>query len=284
MTKKSNKTIGFIGAGNMAEAIINGLLKSGLTRPQQVIAYDVSADRCGYMARQYGVQIIESNVAVFNRSEVIVLAVKPQHMNEVLERIAKDPYYAVTERKIVVSIAAGVPLHRIEKYLYASLDELAQSHLPIIRVMPNTPALVRAGMAGMAGNRYTKVNDLETVRAVLEAVGKVIECEEADLDAVTALSGSGPAYVFYLVESLITAGASMGLTESDSLTLTLETIKGAIKLMEETKEPAALLRKKVTSPGGTTEAAFKVLEANRVKEIIVEALRAAAERSRELSK
>jgi len=213
-----------------------------------------------------------------------VLAVKPQHMNEVLEGIARDSNYAVTERKVVVSIAAGVPLQRIERYLYASIDEKVRSRLPIVRVMPNTPALVQAGMAGMAGNRYAKKEDLKTVRAVLEAIGKVIEFDEAGLDAVTALSGSGPAYIFYFVESLVAAGTSLGLTESDSLTLTLETIKGAVKLMEETGEPADLLRKKVTSPGGTTEAAFKVLEGNRVKEIIVEALQAAANRSVELSK
>lgn len=279
-----NSYIGFIGAGNMAEAIINGLLKSGVSRPEHLVASDVSASRCAYMAEKYGVQIGENNISVFNRCEIIVLAVKPQHMNEVLEGIARDSNYAVTERKVVVSIAAGVPLPRIERYLYASIDEKVRSQLPIVRVMPNTPALVQAGMAGMAGNRYAKKEDLKTVRAVLEAIGRVIEFDEAGLDAVTALSGSGPAYIFYFVESLVAAGTSLGLTESDSLTLTLETIKGAVKLMEETGEPADLLRKKVTSPGGTTEAAFKVLEGNSVKEIIVKALQAAAHRSVELSK
>jgi pyrroline-5-carboxylate reductase len=278
------KNIGFIGAGNMAEAIINGLLQSGVSRPEHLVASDVSASRCAYMAEKYGVQIGEDNISIFNRCEVIVLAVKPQHMNEVLEGLAKASNYGVMERKIVVSIAAGVPLQRLERYLYAPIDEKVRSKLPIVRVMPNTPALVQAGMAGMAGNRYAKKKDLKTVRAVLEAIGKVIEFDEAGLDAVTALSGSGPAYIFYLVESLVAAGTSLGLTESDSLTLTLETIKGAVKLMEETGEPADLLRKKVTSPGGTTEAAFKVLEGNSVKEIIVEALQAAAKRSVELSK
>jgi pyrroline-5-carboxylate reductase len=279
-----NSYIGFIGAGNMSEAIINGLLQSGVSRPEHLVASDVSASRCAYMAEKYGVQIGEDNISIFNRCEVIVLAVKPQHMNEVLEGLAKASNYGVMERKIVVSIAAGVPLQRLERYLYAPIDEKVRSKLPIVRVMPNTPALVQAGMAGMAGNRYAKKEDLKTVRAVLEAIGKVIEFDEAGLDAVTALSGSGPAYIFYFVESLVAAGTSLGLTESDSLTLTLETIKGAVKLMEETGEPADLLRKKVTSPGGTTEAAFKVLEGNSVKEIIVEALQAAANRSVELSK
>ncbi|MFH1674436.1 MAG: pyrroline-5-carboxylate reductase [Pseudomonadota bacterium] len=279
-----NSYIGFIGAGNMAEAIINGLLQSGVSRPEHLVASDVSTSRCTYMAERYGIQIAEDNVAIFNRCEVIVLAVKPQHMNEVLEGIAKDSNYAVMKRKIVISIAAGVPLQRLERYLYAPIDEQVRSQLPIVRVMPNTPALVRAGMAGMAGNRYAKKEDLKTVRTVLEAIGKVIEFDETSLDAVTALSGSGPAYIFYFVESLVTSGKSLGLTEPDSLILTLETIKGAVKLMEDTGESADLLRKKVTSPGGTTEAAFKVLEGNRVKEIIVEALQAAANRSVELSK
>ena len=278
-----NKKIGFIGAGNMAEAIINGLLQSGVSRSEDLVASDVSPSRCSYMAERYGIETPGNNVAVFHRCELIILAVKPQHMNEMLEELTKDSDYVGTGRKIVVSIAAGVPLQRIERYLYAPIDDKERTQLPIVRVMPNTPALVRAGIAGMAGNRYAQQEDLGTVRSVLEAIGKVIEFDEVDLDAVTALSGSGPAYLFYFVESLVAAGKSLGLTESDALILTLETIKGAVKLMEETREPASLLRKKVTSPGGTTEAAIKVLEGHNMKEIFLKALQAATNRSRELS-
>jgi pyrroline-5-carboxylate reductase len=278
-----NKKIGFIGAGNMAEAMITGLLQSGVSKSEDLVASDVSPNRCKYMAERYGIGIPGNNVAVFNRCALIILAVKPQHMNEMLEELTRDSNYVVTERKIVVSIAAGVPLQRIERYLYASIDDKERAQLPIVRVMPNTPALVRAGIAGMAGNRYAQKEDLKTVRAVLEAIGKVIEFDETDLDAVTALSGSGPAYLFYFVESLVAAGESLGLTESNSLTLTLETIKGAVKLIDETGKSAPLLRKKVTSPGGTTEAAFEVLEGHGVKEIIIKALQAATNRSRELS-
>ena len=278
-----NGNTGFIGAGNMAEAIISGLLRSGLSRPEHLLASDVSESRRGYMAEKFGIETIEDNISVFARSDLILLAVKPQHMDGVLEAIANNPAYTVSRRKIVVSIAAGVPIRKIEGRLYPPLDEKTRSRLPVIRVMPNTPALVRAGMAGMAGNEHAKKEDMGRVRTILSAIGKVIEFRESDLDAVTALSGSGPAYLFYLVESLVAAGLSMGLAEADSLRLTLETIKGSVKLMEKTGEPADLLRRKVTSPGGTTEAAFKVLEAHGVKEAVVEALHAAANRSGELS-
>ena len=149
--------------------------------------------------------------------------------------------------------------------------------------MPNTPALVLSGMAVMAGNQYAKESDLSQARMILEAIGKVIELQEEDLDAVTALSGSGPAYIFYVIESLVEAGTGLGLRPSHALSLTLETIKGSVKLLEETGEGAASLRKKVTSKGGTTEAALSVMERHKVKTHLIEAIRAAARRSQELS-
>jgi pyrroline-5-carboxylate reductase len=149
--------------------------------------------------------------------------------------------------------------------------------------MPNTPALVLTGMAGMSGNAFAKESDLQDARAILEAIGQVIELEEKDLDAVTALSGSGPAYIFYFIESFVKVGAKLGLRPSHALRLTLETMKGAVKLLEETGEPAGSLRKKVTSKGGTTEAALNVLNRHEVKEHLMEAVQAAAQKSRELS-
>jgi pyrroline-5-carboxylate reductase len=149
--------------------------------------------------------------------------------------------------------------------------------------MPNTPALVLAGMAGMSGNRYAGETELRQARTIMEAIGKVIEFEEKDLDAVTALSGSGPAYIFYVIESLVEAGARLGLRPSRALSLTLETMKGAVKLLEETGESATSLRDKVTSRGGTTEAALNVMNRHKVKEHLVDAIQAAAQRSKELS-
>jgi pyrroline-5-carboxylate reductase len=231
----------------------------------------------------YKINTTQDNTLIFDQVDIIILAVKPQDMDEVLQTLASTFPHTIKGVKLIISIAAGFPIERIEGHLYDPLDENSKGLLPVVRVMPNTPALVLAGMAGMSGNRYAKETDLSQARTILEAIGKVIEFEEEDLDAVTALSGSGPAYIFYVVESLVEAGAGLGLRPSRALTLTLETIKGSIRLLEETGEAAASLRKKVTSRGGTTEAAFRVLESHLVKEHIVEAVRAAAQRSKELS-
>ena len=182
----------------------------------------------------------------------------------------------------MISIAAGFPLRKIEKSLYQKLNKQACQKLPIIRVMPNTPALVLAGMSGMSANRNATQEDVKTPRTILEAMGKVIEFKEESLDAVTALSASGPAYIFYLVESMIQAGINLGLKPDDAVLLSITTLRGAAKLLEESKESPESLRHKVTSPGGTTEAALKVLEQYDFKPGIIEAIAAATRRSKEL--
>ncbi len=281
--KMLDKKIGLIGAGNMGEAIINGLTKSGLCKSAQIWASDVRGARLRQLKETYKINTAEENAELFDRVDIVILAVKPQHMDEVLQALAGTFPHTIKRVKLIISIAAGFPMKRIEGHLYAPLDENSKGLLPIVRVMPNTPALVLAGMAGMSGNRYAKEADLSQARTILEAIGKVIEFEEEDLDAVTALSGSGPAYVFYVIESLVEAGAGLGLRPSHALMLTLETIKGSVRLLEETGEAAASLQKKVTSRGGTTEAALGVLESHKVKEHLMEAVRAAAQRSVELS-
>lgn len=281
--KKLDKKVGFIGAGNMGEAIINGLIKSGLCISAQIWASDVRSARLRQLKDTYKINTTQDNIELFDQVDIVILAVKPQHMDEVLQGLASTFPGTIKGVKLIISIAAGFPIKRIEGHLYTPLDEDSKGLLPVVRVMPNTPALVLAGMAGMSGNRYAKETDLSQARTILEAIGKVIEFDEEDLDAVTALSGSGPAYIFYVVESLVEAGAGLGLRPSRALKLTLETIKGSVRLLEETGEAAASLRKKVTSRGGTTEAAFRVLESHRVKEHLMEAVRAAAQRSEELS-
>ena len=278
-----DKKIGLIGAGNMGEAIINGLTKSGLCKSAQIWASDVRGARLRQLKETYAINTTEENAELFDQVDIVILAVKPQHMDEILQALAGTFPNTIKGVKLFISIAAGFPMKRIEGHLYAPLDENSKGLLPIVRVMPNTPALVLAGMAGMSGNRYAKEADLSQARTILEAIGKVIEFEEEDLDAVTALSGSGPAYIFYVIESLVEAGAGLGLRPSHALKLTLETIKGSVRLLEETGEAAASLRKKVTSRGGTTEAALGVLESHRVKKHLMEAVRAAAQRSVELS-
>ena len=281
--KQLDKKVGFIGAGNMGEAMINGLIESALCKPNQIWASDIRAARLRQLKDTYQINTTEDNRELFDNVDVVVLAVKPQQMDEVLDHLSKTFPGTIKGVKLIISIAAGFPIKRIEGHLYSPLDDSAKGLLPIVRVMPNTPALVLAGMAGMSGNSYAKKSDLEDARNILEAIGKAIEFDEKDLDAVTALSGSGPAYVFYVIESLVEAGAGLGLRPSHALTLTLETIKGAVKLLEETGEAVASLRKKVTSKGGTTEAALKVLDGQGVKGHIVDAIRAAARRSKELS-
>ena len=279
-----SKNIGFIGAGNMGEAMINGLLKSSLCRPDHIWASDLREARLSQLRDRYHIQTTTENQTVFEKSDILVLAVKPQHMDLVLEEIAQTLPATVRGVKLIMSIAAGIPMSRIENHLYPPMDQDAKGLLPIVRVMPNTPSLVLAGMAGMCGNAYAKESDLQEARTVLEAIGSVIQFEEQDLDAVTAMSGSGPAYVFYFIEALTEVGSRLGLRPSHALRLASETFKGGIKLLEETGEAASSLRKKVTSKGGTTEAALTVMERHGVKKNIMEAVEAAAKRSQELSK
>ncbi len=281
--KRLDKKIGFIGAGNMAEAMINGLIRSALCRSVQIWASDIRAARLRQLKDTYQINTTQDNAEVFGQADIVILAVKPQDMDEVLKKFASTLPHSIKGVKLIISIAAGITIERIEQHLYGQLDENTKALLPIVRVMPNTPALALAGMSGMSGNSYLQESDRNEARMILEAVGKVIEFEQKDLDAVTALSGSGPAYVFYFIEALVEVGASLGLRPSHALTLTLETIKGSVKLLEETGQAAAFLRKKVTSKGGTTDAALNVLDQHKVKRHLMDAIRAAAERSRELS-
>jgi pyrroline-5-carboxylate reductase len=277
-----NKKTGFIGAGNMAEAIIGAITRTGVVPSSMVYASDVNTERLNTLKKTYSISWVADNSKLFSMCDIVVLAVKPQQMADVLKQITGQNEYGVPRRKLVISIAAGVPLAKLEGLLYPRLSRSDNENLPIIRVMPNTPALVLSGMSGMTPNRYAITDDINAARAILEAMGKVIEFKEDDLDAVTALSGSGPAYLFYLAESMIQAGINMGLDPDDSSILTNTTLKGSVALMEEMGEAPEALRKRVTSPGGTTEEAVRVMEKRKVKEAIVEAIAAAARRSKEL--
>jgi len=281
---KINKKIGFIGAGNMGEAFVGALIRTGIFSSSTIYASDISEKRLNILNETYGISVMQNNFKVFSECDIIVIAVKPQHIYQILSQISKHKGYQISNRKIVVSIAAGIPLRKIEALLYNSLNNESIERLPIIRAMPNTPALVLAGMSGMSANKHAKPEDVEKIKTILEAIGKVVEFKEEDLDAVTALSGSGPAYVFYIAEAMIEGGIKVGLEPDKATMLTVATIQGALKLMEKSNESPEILRQKVTSPGGTTEAAFKVLEKNRVKQNLIEAIAAAARRSKELSR
>ncbi|HUJ70726.1 MAG TPA: pyrroline-5-carboxylate reductase [Verrucomicrobiae bacterium] len=266
-----NKTIVFIGAGNMGEALIRGLLATKMVSPSRIIATDIRANQREFLAKTFGVRSLEDNTAAVEAADIVVLAVKPQQMGEVLA----DFKPAMSESKLVVSIAAGVTTARIEREL--------GGRTRVVRAMPNTPALVGAGAAALAKGAYATDDDLVAAESILGAVGISVRVEEKLLDAVTALSGSGPAYVFLVTEVMIRAGVAAGLDEPLAKKLAIQTVYGAGKLLVESGEEPASLQRKVTSPGGTTEAALKVMSERKLGEIFTEAIKAAEKRSRELS-
>ncbi len=276
--------IGFIGGGNMAEAMLGALLRTGVSESSRLYAADVSPERCEFLAEKYGIETTADNCRLFAACELVVLAIKPQVMQEVLAGLmANDHCRRPPARKLVVSIAAGIPLRKLEAFFYNRAKESDKKNLPLIRVMPNTPALVLTGMCGMSANSYVTEADKTLARTILEATGRVIEFSEDQLDAVTAVSGSGPAYVFYLAEAMSEAGISLGLAPEDVKVLVEQTLAGAVQLLKESKDRPGILREKVTSPGGTTEAALRVMEENKVNHHIVSAISAACIRAGELS-
>ena len=276
-------TIGFIGAGNMGEGFIDAVIQSGLLPAAKISVADVDPGRLNYLNEKYGVTVLRDNGKLFQSCRMVVLAVKPQQMPAVLKDVSGRRGYRLSERKLVISIAAGFAIRKMEEILYPPLDAESVRNLPIIRVMPNTPALVLSAVSGMSPNRFVTEEDARVARTLLQAVGEVVELEEEALDAVTALSGSGPAYVFYLVESMTEAGIQMGLEPATAASLAVATLRGAAKLLEASGEPPEELRRKVTSPGGTTAAAIDVFEKRGFKSIIIAAIASATRRAQELS-
>ncbi len=266
-------TIGFIGAGNMAEALIKGVINAKLYTPENVFVSDIRAERLKFLSEKYGVIACEGNSELAAKVQTVVLSIKPQNMNDALESIKAS----IGGEKLVISIAAGIKVAKITSVL---------GDIAIVRVMPNTPALIGQGAGALFGNeRATPM--LNKAVEILSAVGKAVIVDDEDLiDAVTALSGSGPAYYFLLMEEMIKTGIRLGLTEDIAKDLVLQTAKGAGLLAvkaDKNGESPAVLRQKVTSPGGTTEAALKVFAANDFSRLIADALTAACDRSKELS-
>jgi pyrroline-5-carboxylate reductase len=276
--------LGFIGAGNMAEALIGAAIRSGFRKAQKILASDVSDARLAFMREKHGITTTTDNLEVVETCSLIVLAVKPQQMEHVLAGIVSAPGWPPPGRKLFLSIAAGIPLARLEASLSKGLAQEAAIPLPVIRVMPNTPALVGEGMAAIAPNAHCGAEDLELAVSLFEGAGKVLVVPEPLMDAVTAVSGSGPAYVFYLAEAMLEGAGAVGLGSEDARVLVVQTILGAARLLAESGEEPGALRKKVTSPGGTTEAAIRHMEEEGVRENIALGIRAAAKRSGELSR
>jgi pyrroline-5-carboxylate reductase len=266
-------TIGFIGSGNMAEALIRGIITARVYTPHDVFVSDIRQDRLKELAGKYGVTPWDTNVQVVERSETVVLSVKPQIMGEALQSIKGAPKTG----RLFISIAAGVKVEKIAEVL---------GDVPIIRVMPNTPALVGEGASALFANERAGAL-LDKALSIFSAVGKaVVVREEGLIDAVTAVSGSGPAYFFLLMEAMIDAAVALGLPPDVAKDIVLQTAKGTGLLAVEADkngESPAVLRRKVTSPHGTTEAALKVFAAHDFQKLVSDALTAARDRSRELS-
>lgn len=262
-----NQNIAFIGAGNMARSLISGLLAAGHPAGN-IHASDPSAEQRGRIA-ELGVTTHDDNAAAAAGADAVVLAVKPQMLRAVLEALpAAD--------RLLVSIAAGVPL--------AAMEAWAGEGSAIVRCMPNTPALLRAGITAMYANAHVSASQRQTADAILGTAGATLWVDrEADLDAVTAVSGSGPAYFFYLMEALIDAGESLGLDRDSATRLCLETAYGAARMAREGDDPPAVLRRNVTSPGGTTERALSILDAAGTRAVFQRAVAGAAQRAKELA-
>ncbi len=263
--------IGFLGAGNMGEALIKGILKADLCLPDQLRAADPSADRRMLMEQTYGVRTMTDNRDLVRASDVILLAVKPQVMPAVLEEIRPE----AKPSKLFISIAAGIPLRTIAKGLGSDR---------VIRVMPNTPALVLEGASALAGATGATQADLDLALQIFSAVGRALVLEEQHLDAVTGLSGSGPAYIFLILEALADAGVKMGLPRHVAITLAAQTVLGSARMVLETGKHPGQLKDQVASPAGTTIAGLHRLEEGKLRATLMNAVEAATLRSRELGK
>jgi pyrroline-5-carboxylate reductase len=257
--------IGFVGGGNMAEAMIKGMAAKGM---KDIMVAEPREERRRELAAAYGVAATSSNVEVVSTSDIVILAVKPQNMGSVLDEIAP----AVTEEKTVVSIAAGITLAYLESRLKTK---------QLIRVMPNTPALVQEGMSVMSLCGCFYGPGVDTVKSILMSIGSVLVLPEEMMDAVTAVSGSGPAFFALFAEAMIAAGAKMGLSAADSSLLVTQTLLGTARLLDTGMSPGKL-RIMVTSPGGTTEAGLKVFEERELQGVVADALEAARKRAGEL--
>jgi len=264
--------LGFIGAGNMAEAIARGILRAGVLEPGDMLAADPNEARRRWFEQELKIPTCTENEEVAARAAVIVLAVKPQRVDKALapagNRFGPD--------KLILSVCAGISTAHIER--------LVAEGTRVVRSMPNTPMLVGCGIVAISSGRHATDEDLATAERFLGAAAEVIRVPEAGMDAVTAVSGSGPAYFLYLVELLTAAGVELELPERTARRLARKTFEGTAKLLAESGEEPGDLRKKVTSPGGTTEAAIKFLESKGFAQIFIDAVRAARDRGLKLGR
>lgn len=264
--------LGIIGGGAIGEALVAGAVKSGQYAPSQIIISDPLETRLNYLHEQYQIQITKNNEQVISQATVIVMATKPQVFIEALNPLAGN----ITSGQLLISVAAGITLAEIEGLLTAKV--------PVVRVMPNTPCLIGKGATVLSRGSYAMTEHLLVAEDLFRALGLTLELPERDLNGVTALSGSGPAYVYLVLEALIDAGVRVGLPRDLSRQLILQTMAGAVQMVVETGKHPAELRDMVTSPAGTTAAALEHLETEGLRGTLIKAVVKAWERGEELSR
>ena len=272
MSILANHSIGFIGAGNMAEALIRGLVRGGHVPAQRITASAPRAERRDELARTYGIVTTADNRALARAHGVVVLSVKPQILDKVLREVGDQ----LQPGTLVLSVAAGVDTETIES--------LIPERVRVVRAMPNTPALVGAGATAIAPGKHASTDDLATAKAMFDAVGITVVLDEVHLDAVTGLSGSGPAYIFLILEALADAGVKVGLARRNAQLLAAQTVLGSAKMLLETNEHVGHLKDMVTSPGGTAIAGLHTLEQGGLRTTLINAVETATKRARELGR
>jgi len=272
MSSNSNISITFIGGGNMARSLIGGMIQKGLPADKIKVAEPVAA-LAEALAKDFSVATFNDNNQAAGNSTIWVFAVKPQVMKSVCQQLAP---LAQANKPLIVSIAAGITSEQLDVWL--------GGNMPVVRIMPNTPALLGAGASGLFANAHVDAEQKRHAQDLMQATGITVWIENENLmDAVTAVSGSGPAYVFLLAEAMQAAGVAQGLSEDAARALTNQTLLGAARMLAETGEPADVLRQRVTSPGGTTQAAIESFEAQGFRGIVNKAIEAATQRGRTLS-
>jgi len=263
------RKIGIIGCGNMGQAVLKGILASGTASKRNILVSDIDSTKLNCIKRMCGIEATFNNSKVAKSSDVIIIAVKPQDVAKVLNGISEY----LDKKKLLISIAAGVTTKKIKK--------LAGANVKIARVMPNMPALIGKGISAVFAKGLSS-NQKKLVHNIFSGIGDVVEIKEKDFDTVTAISGSGPAYFFYLVEVMIDSAVSMGLKRDMAEKLAIKTALGSIQLLSQAKECAHSLRKRVTSKGGTTEAAFKLFKKKKLEKILKDGMKKAKQRSKQL--
>lgn len=264
-----NQKIAVIGAGNMGLALLKGMIDSGAVPPEAITVRNKRPEKAKALAEKFGVRTAATNVEAVTGADIVLLSVKPQIFSTVLAELRGK-----TGDALIISVAAGVSTERIERELGGSPR--------VVRTMPNTPALIKQGATAISAGAFTRPGDLELAQSILGSVGRVVVVDEDHLDAVTGLSGSGPAYVFLIIEAFADAGVKVGLSREIALELAVQTIQGAARLLQETKEHPGKLKDQVTSPGGTAIAGLHTLEQGGLRTTIMNAVEAATKRAKEL--